>query len=766
MRTAYIAVVFAVVLALAAFLIRIQPAGTATIFRSGERLAVRNTRVYSRVPGAIQCRARSIAGRLAFDSSMPVVSATDDELPVRVRFTYKAPRTVPIRRGAGDWCSLLAAHTGAVVSRASSQYSATDLLDRFRFTTDRIAGSLDADLRNSGIIATGVSVRADLPAGFARLRSIRAVTDQVKKRPPVIFVGLDGADWQLLDPYITSGVMPNLKGLVSSGARGSLETEHPPLSPLVWTTIVTGVSPLQHQILDFTRFNPYTHEKEPITSDERRAPAIWNMLTYGGKQSAVFGMWATYAAEPLHGINVSDRLFTFLYSDVQRPPGVVYPPHRQRWAEQEVTAAERAVDLQTMRSYLPSMTEAELSAAEKSENPYAEPSAALRRILVETEIYRRLSISYLRARTRLPDLTIVYFQGTDTIGHEFAPFAPPKQPQVSQADYDRYNAVPEKYFRHIDAILGEYMAIAQERGAVIVVASDHGFRWTEGRPTEISSTATATAAKWHRNQGIYVVSGASSPAVPKTIRQVRDALLDLTGLPQLDYSPFYRPADPPPAPSSRRANEEELAKLRALGYIGANEPTRSATPQNDTKTAGAFNNAGLILRNDRRTEEAIVSFERALTIDPRYASAMWNLSETLFESKRDLDRADDLVVAAMKNGLPDGAREIIGRAIAYQRSNRIDRSLRLLDSAVDAVPNDGEMRIFRGRYRMDRHDCAAALQDFQAAEQSRPDDAVAWASAGLAQMCLGHAAAARESFSRSLAIDPNQPMLRRFLAGQ
>src|SRR5438552_3978401 len=92
---------------------------------------------------------------------------------------------------------------------------------------------------------------------------------------------------------------------------GRLATEMPPLSPLVWTTMMTGVSPLQHQILDFTRFNPFTHEKEPITSDERRAPAIWNMLAYGGKECAQFGLWATYAAEPVQAINVSDRLFTF-----------------------------------------------------------------------------------------------------------------------------------------------------------------------------------------------------------------------------------------------------------------------------------------------------------------------------------------------------------------------------------------------------------------------------------------------------------------------
>src|SRR5207245_6762888 len=130
--------------------------------------------------------------------------------------------------------------------------------------------------------------------------------------PPVICTGLDGADWQLLDAYIARGMMPNLARLVRERTSGSPTTDHPPLSPLVWTTMMTGVSPLEHQILDFVRFNPSTGQKEPITSDERHVPAIWNMATMGGKRVAVLGLWATYPAEPVHGLMVSDRLCTFL----------------------------------------------------------------------------------------------------------------------------------------------------------------------------------------------------------------------------------------------------------------------------------------------------------------------------------------------------------------------------------------------------------------------------------------------------------------------
>ncbi|MGZ7031676.1 MAG: alkaline phosphatase family protein, partial [Thermoanaerobaculia bacterium] len=145
-------------------------------------------------------------------------------------------------------------------------------------------------------------------------------------RPPekkVLFIGLDGADWQLLDRYIADGTMPNLGKLVARGERRVLLTQHPPLSPLVWTSMMTGVSPLEHRILDFTRFNPITRVKEPITSDERAVPAIWNMAAQQKKRAAVFGLWATYPAEAIDGTIVSDRLFAFQYNEPDPPAGAV-----------------------------------------------------------------------------------------------------------------------------------------------------------------------------------------------------------------------------------------------------------------------------------------------------------------------------------------------------------------------------------------------------------------------------------------------------------
>jgi len=112
----------------------------------------------------------------------------------------------------------------------------------------------------------------------------------------------------------------------------------------------------------------------------------------------------------------------------------------------------------------------------------------------------------------------------------------------------------------------------------------------------------------------------------------------------------------------------------------------------------------------------------------------------------------------MRNGLADSVKFAVARSIAYNRTGRAARSLALIDGAVAAMQGDAELRLFRGRYRMDRRDCAGALGDFRIAQSARPNDALVWASAGLAQMCLGDQAAAQQSLARAHELDPRMPL--------
>ncbi|HXU46694.1 MAG TPA: alkaline phosphatase family protein, partial [Thermoanaerobaculia bacterium] len=182
-------------------------------------------------------------------------------------------------------------------------------------------------------------------------------------RPRVLFVGLDGADWQLLDGYIADGTMPNLARLGKEGRSGILETEQPPLSPLLWTTMMTGTSPLEHGVLDFTRFHPGGGEREPITSAERRVPAVWNMASGAGRSVAVLGLWATWPAEPVRGLLVSDRLFSFQLREASPPPGLVFPAAREPWAREARERAEQAIDGNAIQRYLPDVGREEIERA-------------------------------------------------------------------------------------------------------------------------------------------------------------------------------------------------------------------------------------------------------------------------------------------------------------------------------------------------------------------------------------------------------------------
>jgi Flp pilus assembly protein TadD len=338
-------------------------------------------------------------------------------------------------------------------------------------------------------------------------------------------------------------------------------------------------------------------------------------------------------------------------------------------------------------------------------------------------------------------------------------------------------------------MLGEVIRLAIASHARIMIASDHGFHWKEGRPTTLSSYATATAAKWHRIDGIYLLWGpgivaSGGHAGAGGVRQVCATLLALSGLPPatrlkgpplpgapsgerapIDYAKFYVPA-PNPATPTTKATNEALANLKALGYIGSAESSRPATAITSTKTAGAFNNEGLVLKNEGKIDAAIAAFEEAMKIDPNLSSAQWNLSDVLFQQKRDLERSNELLLRSLRNGLPDAPKYVIERAIWYQRHGDARKSLALVDAAVGVRSNDPELHMFRGRYRVELRDCAGALEDFKIVEQLKPQDPVALASAGLAEICLGDRAAATDLFRRSLAIDPNQPVLRRFLEQQ
>lgn len=757
--------------------------GSDLVVRRGDRVSRADSWAVV-LPGANPCELPTTEdGQLAYQLELEPIDRQGALWPLRLSFAGGAPEELDPSWPPGSYCDALQAR----LTESATAWLRTLDPDLLRsLEPAAVTAAWSEELASLGFAP--IRLRASLTtAGAEVARAIPAVVESRSGGAPLWVIGLDGGDWKLLDRLIADGTMPNLGRLVAEGRSGILLSEAPPLSPLLWTTMVTGVSPLEHGILDFSRFRLSDGSKEPISAAERRVPALWNITSWAGLPTVQLGLWATFPAEAVAGISVSDRFFGFLFTEDEPPRGAVYPPDRDGWARQVLEEVDAEVDLSTVQDFAPWLDTTTYAEVARSKNPYEHPIGALRRVLVETRVYDRLFREAVASID--PVFAMVYIQGTDTIGHTFASYAPPRQPHVSERDFERYSEIPRRYFAEVDAKLGAYRELAAAKNASLLLVSDHGFLWDEGRPQDLSSFAVATAAKWHREEGMYLLWGPGvQPSTSRTrdgapgLRSVAASSLALLGLPAgrameqdllpglsapsagvLDYQQHYSPIGAAEE-TSGEVGEEELAELRALGYVGAGEAaTRPEGAERSPLTAGWYNNQGLILRDEKKDSESRTAFEKAIELDPNLASALWNLSDML-HAGGELERADELLVRAFTHGLPRGTEFLVGRAIGYQRSGMLERSLRLLEGAAQAGAVDPPIWLFLGRYRTEAGDCPGAVAAFERALELAPDEAPAWASLGIARLCLQDRAGAEAAFRRSLELDPNQPRLRQMLA--
>ena len=166
-----------------------------------------------------------------------------------------------------------------------------------------------------------------------------AATPRRSGRPArVIVLGWDGASWHLVLPLLEAGRLPNLRALMTAGAYGNLDTIVPTYSAVIWTSVATGVSPSRHGVLDFvqrphdraiSRMSPEERGKLHFYSNaDRKAKALWNLVSDAGRPVLVVGYHNTYPAEPVKGLMVSNYLvreYEIEGFDV-RPQGAGAPP--------------------------------------------------------------------------------------------------------------------------------------------------------------------------------------------------------------------------------------------------------------------------------------------------------------------------------------------------------------------------------------------------------------------------------------------------------
>ncbi len=75
----------------------------------------------------------------------------------------------------------------------------------------------------------------------------------------VVVLGLDGMEPKIIQALMDQGRAPNFKKLAQMGAFKPLQTTMPALSPVAWSSFITGMTPGGHGIPDFIARDPLTY---------------------------------------------------------------------------------------------------------------------------------------------------------------------------------------------------------------------------------------------------------------------------------------------------------------------------------------------------------------------------------------------------------------------------------------------------------------------------------------------------------------------------
>lgn len=296
--------------------------------------------------------------------------------------------------------------------------------------------------------------------------------------PPIILMGVDGLEWDVILTLLKKERLPNIARLMEKGYYGELDTLRPTLSPVIWTGVATGKVRKKHGINGFVRRLP-NKKITLFNNSNRKVKAIWNILSDYGKKVHTIGWWMTYPVEEIKGImvaqtNTTDQLNTRAGNHVWKGmlrtgvKGQVYPPERQ---DEMLTIANE------VERELPSLTK-------QIFGEFRHPLPLLDERLWNNCLWSfRADTTYHRISLRLaqegssPDLMLLYFGGTDVVSHRFWRYMRPEiyRHKPTPEQIENLGTVIEDYYAYIDRMLGQLLKL-YESDVRIIVISDHGFQ--------------------------------------------------------------------------------------------------------------------------------------------------------------------------------------------------------------------------------------------------------------------------------------------------
>lgn len=264
--------------------------------------------------------------------------------------------------------------------------------------------------------------------------------------PRLLIIGLDGATFDLIRPWIARGKLPNIARLTAQGSSARLRSVPNQNSAPAWSSYATGKNPGKHGVYYFDERIEGTYNKRYLNGGFRQAESWWSIASRAGKTVAVINVPMTYPAERVRGVMLAGLDAPGIDS-----PGFCYPPELIR--ELRLNVGDYVIE-PGIPSYM----------------------KMGRRDLAEQAIFdaakKRMAYARYLLQTRAWDVFHITFTATDAVHHFFWKDMDPTHPEHNPVDAVRFGDTIEQVYQYMDGIVGELSALAPD--AAIMLMSDHG----------------------------------------------------------------------------------------------------------------------------------------------------------------------------------------------------------------------------------------------------------------------------------------------------
>ncbi len=259
-----------------------------------------------------------------------------------------------------------------------------------------------------------------------------------------IVIGLDGATFDLLDPLMERGLLPNLKGLADRGIRGKLRTVIPPGTGPAWSSIVTGLDPSNHGIFDLIVRATGSYNLGFLNAESLRAPTVWDLAGVFGGKVLVLNVPMTYPPREVNGYLVSGLLTPAASERCTYPPDLLG----------KIREMEPGYKIVPAQAFSP---------------------ARIGAFLDELEQVFDAKVRVMKELLKQGDWRFVMqvFNETDFLQHALWHVLDREHPRHDPALHGRYAERIYGFYGRVDAMIGDVAAMAGDDASIIVI-SDHG----------------------------------------------------------------------------------------------------------------------------------------------------------------------------------------------------------------------------------------------------------------------------------------------------